>query len=76
MSRVSGGGTNIRMAAVQMRSLLGQIDRNLRHASELVDQAAGPGAEIIVLPELAACGYSLSASTRAAYLGNMTRSAN
>jgi N-carbamoylputrescine amidase len=62
MSRVSGADTNIRVAAVQMRSLLGQIDHNLRHASDLVDQAAEAGAEIIVLPELAACGYSLSAA--------------
>jgi N-carbamoylputrescine amidase len=43
-----------------MRSDLGQIDSNLTHAADLADQAAGAGAEIIVLPELAACGYSLS----------------
>jgi N-carbamoylputrescine amidase len=60
MNRLSGGDANIRVAAIQMRSYQGQTDRNLRHASDLVDQAARAGAEIIVLPELAACGYSLS----------------
>ena len=50
----------IRVAAVQMRSCLGDIPENLNHAASLVEQAANQGAQLILLPELAASGYSLS----------------
>lgn len=50
----------VRVAAVQMHSLLGQVDSNLQHATDLVEQAARDGAVLVLLPELAACGYSLS----------------
>jgi N-carbamoylputrescine amidase len=50
----------IRVAAVQMQSRLGCIADNLEHASPLVEQAARQGAQLVVLPELAASGYSLS----------------
>src|SRR6516225_7527481 len=62
MKSVAGERANIRVAAVQIRSNLGQIDRNLTHASELLEETARAGAQIVVLPELAACGYSLSAA--------------
>ena len=50
----------IRVAAVQMQSSLGDIAGNLAHATPLVEQAAAQGAQLIVLPELAASGYSMS----------------
>jgi N-carbamoylputrescine amidase len=50
----------IRIAAVQMKSTLGNVPANLEHATHLVEQAAVQGAQLIALPELAAAGYSLS----------------
>ena len=50
----------IRVAAVQMESKLGQTQANLDHATPLVERAARDGAKIIVLPETAASGYSMS----------------
>jgi len=50
----------ISVAAVQMQSCLGHIEDNLRHATPLVEQAATRGAQLIVLPELSASGYSMS----------------
>ncbi|NMB90003.1 MAG: carbon-nitrogen hydrolase family protein [Chloroflexi bacterium] len=50
----------VRVAAVQMRSELAAIDKNLHRAGQLAAEAAGQGAQLIVLPELAASGYSLS----------------
>ncbi|HVP21481.1 MAG TPA: carbon-nitrogen hydrolase family protein [Anaerolineaceae bacterium] len=50
----------IRIAAVQMQSVLGHIKENLEHATSLVEQAASQGAQLVALPELAASGYSLS----------------
>ena len=51
------GTTTIRLAAVQARSAAGQIEANLKHAEGLVEQAAGQGATMVVLPELFSCGY-------------------
>jgi N-carbamoylputrescine amidase len=50
----------IRVAAVQMQSRLGCIEDNLEHAALLVEQAVAKGAQLIVLPELSASGYSMS----------------
>jgi N-carbamoylputrescine amidase len=47
----------IRLAAVQARSLPGQLEANLDHAAGLVEQAAAQGATVVVLPELFSCGY-------------------
>ena len=47
----------IRLAAVQARSLPGQIEANLERAARLVELAVGQGAALVVLPELCTCGY-------------------
>ena len=40
------GRVTIRLAAVQARSLAGQIEANLEHAEGLVEQAAARGAAV------------------------------
>jgi N-carbamoylputrescine amidase len=52
-----GVTVSIRLAAVQARSQPGQVAANLKHAEELVEQAADRGAGLVVLPELFSCGY-------------------
>ncbi len=47
----------IRAAAIQMDSLVGDVEANLGHAEKLVEQAAGQGAQLVVLPELFSTGY-------------------
>ena len=50
----------VRVAAVQMSAKLGDIQANLNHANAFVEQAAQKGAQLVVLPELAACGYAMA----------------
>lgn len=47
----------ITVAAVQMRSVNGEVDANLQKAAALVTRAAQSGARLIVLPELFNTGY-------------------
>jgi len=54
---MSGAGTAIRLAAVQVLSRPGAVEENLAHAAPLVERAAGRGAALVVLPELFSCGY-------------------
>ncbi len=42
----------MRVAVIQMRSA-GEREKNVGHALELIDQAAGQGAQLVVLPEYA-----------------------
>lgn len=47
----------VKVAAVQCSSVLGDVEGNRKKLSELVAEAAGNGAKIIVLPEAAVTGY-------------------
>src|SRR5579871_6828848 len=47
------------VAAVQFEPKLGRVQENLQVAQELVFEAAGKGARVIVLPELCTGGYNL-----------------
>ncbi len=48
---INSGVLSIRVAAVQMASVDGDIEGNLAHAKTLIEQAAAQGAQIILLPE-------------------------
>jgi N-carbamoylputrescine amidase len=50
----------LRVAAVQAHTRVGDVRANLEHLAPLVEEAALGGAQLIVLPELAAAGYSMS----------------
>ena len=47
----------VKVAAVQCSSELGDVDGNRRKLTALVEEAAGNGAKIVVLPEAAVTGY-------------------
>jgi N-carbamoylputrescine amidase len=49
--------STLRIAIVQVESRPGQISDNHAHAQAFIESAALQGAQIIVLPELFACGY-------------------
>jgi N-carbamoylputrescine amidase len=52
--------TSLQVAAVQIDCLSGQVERNLRHAAELVEAAVKQKAQLILLPELMPSGYFLT----------------
>src|SRR3954466_16227725 len=47
----------VKVAAIQCSSDLGDINGNRRKLTKLIEEAAGNGAKIIVLPEAAITGY-------------------
>jgi predicted amidohydrolase len=47
----------LRVAAAQAEAVAGDLDANVRTAAELVREAAGRGAEVVVLPETFLTGY-------------------
>ncbi|MGM0585787.1 MAG: nitrilase family protein [Pseudomonadota bacterium] len=49
--------SEIRVACIQMEPVVGDKDRNLARSLAFIDEAAGKGARLIVLPELANSGY-------------------
>ena len=50
-------GSILKVAAIQTRSMPGEVEANLLRAAALVEQAAAQGARLVVLPELFSCGY-------------------
>ena len=51
---------SIKLAAVQIQCEVGRAEKNLAHATRLVEQAANHDANVIVLPELTPGGYILT----------------
>src|SRR5829696_3866632 len=49
----------MRVALAQIDSILGDTDKNLRKAIEIVDEAKVRGADLTVFPELSLSGYAL-----------------
>jgi predicted amidohydrolase len=49
--------SDLQVAAVQMDAQVGAVEANLSHATQLVEQAVGQGAQLIVLPEMFSVGY-------------------
>jgi predicted amidohydrolase len=50
---------DVRVAAAQITSRVGDIEANLEKHRELTSRAAGAGAQIVCFPELSLCGYPL-----------------
>ncbi|TIP28769.1 MAG: hydratase [Mesorhizobium sp.] len=48
---------HLRLACIQFQPAIGQLDDNLKSMERLIRQAAGLGATVAVLPELADSGY-------------------
>jgi N-carbamoylputrescine amidase len=76
----SSGRDAVRIAVVQANCVTGDLHANERKLGVMIQTAAGRGCDIVVLPELAACGYALesrdeaSALAQAAEGGPTTRS--
>ncbi len=47
----------MRLALIQMESAIGGLDENIARASRFIDEAAGGGGELLVLPEFWSTGY-------------------
>ena len=48
---------SVKIACIQMEPLVGKKGRNIKRSIEMIDEAAGNGAGLIVLPELCNSGY-------------------
>lgn len=49
----------MRVTLAQVDSVLGDVDKNLDRAGEVVEQAADDGSQLVVFPELNLTGYSI-----------------
>ena len=47
----------MKLALIQMGSAIGGLDENVARASHFIDEAAGQGAQLLVLPEFWSTGY-------------------
>ena len=47
----------VKIACIQMEPVVGRKDRNVKRSVEMIEEAAGNGASLVVLPELANSGY-------------------
>src|SRR5262249_58311878 len=54
---MSGAQSEITIACIQMEPIVGAKQANLASSLKRIEQAAGEGARLIVLPELANSGY-------------------
>jgi hypothetical protein len=68
MAEVARPGESVVAAAVQMTAVVGDVAGNLRRAAALVDEAAGRGARLIVLPEFFTTGIAFDPRLDAAAL--------
>ena len=57
-----GTALSVRIAVMQMKSLPGATEENLRNASSWAARAKSGGAEMLLFPELMPSGYSISRS--------------
>lgn len=48
---------SVRVALAQINSTVGDLDGNTAHIIEAIEKATEAGADIVLLPELAVCGY-------------------
>ncbi|TJV36548.1 MAG: hypothetical protein E5Y16_18295, partial [Mesorhizobium sp.] len=48
---------DLRLACIQFQPAIGRLEDNLKSMERLIRQAAGLGATVVVLPELADSGY-------------------
>jgi Carbon-nitrogen hydrolase len=51
---------HLRLGVVQIDSRVGDVAGNLKHAGDLVEEAANQGAQLVLLPELMPSGYTLT----------------
>jgi predicted amidohydrolase len=56
---------HVKIACVQMEPVVGEKERNVRRTLERVNEAAGEGAGLIVLPELCNSGYMITSREEA-----------
>ncbi len=49
----------MRVALAQIDCILGDVDKNLRRAKEVIEEAKDRGADLVVLPELSLAGYAV-----------------
>jgi 5-aminopentanamidase len=61
----SGDGLSVRVAACQLSLRIGEIGHNRAAARDAIGIAAGQGARVVVLPELASSGYVFSGAAEA-----------
>jgi len=63
--QISNATTVLRIACVQMQPVVGELEHNRAHSLELIRKAAGQGARLVVLPELASSGYMFASRAEA-----------
>jgi predicted amidohydrolase len=48
----------MRVGLAQIDCILGDVDKNLRRAKEIIEEAKDRGADLVVFPELSLAGYA------------------
>ena len=54
----------MKLALIQMESTIGGLEENINRASRFIDEGAGEGSELLVLPEFWSTGYFPLAACR------------